>query len=264
MRFVRFQVDGEVRYGVVEDGRVRELLRPFFECVVPMQTTHALDEVDLVAPCRPSKMLCLGINYRDHAEEMGHDLPDEPVLFLKPAAALAGPGQPIVYPRMAARVDHEAELAIVIGKRCRNVPPRKVDEVIFGYTCFNDVTARDLQSKDGQWSRAKGFDTFGVVGPWIETDPGDPDALGVTCRLNGEVRQQSSTDQLIFDCRSVVCWASRIMTLEAGDVIATGTPSGIGPMKPGDEVEIEVEGIGVLRNPVEAEREKGAKPARIR
>jgi 2-keto-4-pentenoate hydratase/2-oxohepta-3-ene-1,7-dioic acid hydratase in catechol pathway len=263
MQFVRFQVDGEVRYGVIEGGEVRELLRNFLEGATPMRTTYALDDVDLLAPCRPSKMLCLGLNYRDHAEEMGKPLPEEPVLFLKPATALAGPGQPIVYPKMAGRVDHEAELAIVIGRRCRSVSPKKVDDVIFGYTCFNDVTARDLQSKDGQWSRAKGFDTFGVLGPWVETDPGDPDDLAVTCRLNGEVRQSSRTDQLVFDCRSVVCWASRIMTLEAGDVIATGTPSGIGPMEPGDEVEVEVEGIGVLANPVEAEREKGAKPARI-
>ncbi len=263
MRFVRFQVDGEVRHGVVEGGRVRELLRTFFEGATPMATTHALEAVDLLPPCRPSKMLCLGLNYRDHAEEMGKDLPAEPILFLKPATALAGPGRPVVYPAMAGRVDYEAELAVVIGRRCRSVPPEKADEVIFGYTCFNDVTARDLQSKDGQWSRAKGFDTFGVLGPWIETDPGDPDNLAVACRLNGEVRQASRTDQLIFDCRSVVSWASRIMTLEAGDVIATGTPSGIGPMEVGDRVEVEVEGIGVLRNTVVAERGKGAKPARL-
>ncbi|MBL7139982.1 MAG: fumarylacetoacetate hydrolase family protein [Planctomycetes bacterium] len=263
MRFVRYQVDGEVRHGVIEGDRVRELLRTFFDGVVPMATSYALDDLDLLAPCRPTKMLCLGINYRDHAEEMGHTLPEEPVLFMKPPTALAGPGQPIVYPHMAGRVDYEAELAIVIGRRCRSVPPEKVDKVIFGYTCFNDVTARDLQSKDGQWTRAKGFDTFGVVGPWIETDPGDPGRLSVTCRLNGEVRQSSRTDQLIVDCRSIVSWVSRIMTLEVGDVIATGTPAGIGPMQPGDEVEVEIEGIGVLRNTVEAEREKGAKPAHI-
>jgi len=263
MRFVRFQIDGEVRYGTVEGDRVRELLRTFFEGTTPMKTTRPLDEVALLAPCRPSKMLCLGLNYRDHAEEMGKDPPSEPVLFLKPATALAGPGQPIVYPKMAGRVDYEAELAVVIGRRCRSVPPEKADEVIFGYTCFNDVTARDLQAKDGQWSRAKGFDTFGVLGPWIETDPGDPDNLAVACRVNGEVRQASRTDQLVFDCRSVVSWASRIMTLEAGDVIATGTPSGVGPMRPGEVVEVEVEGIGVLSNVVVAEREKGAGPARI-
>jgi len=263
MRFVRFNADGQVRYGVVEGQQVRELLRNFLEGVTPMETTYALEDVDLLAPCRPSKMLCLGLNYRDHAEEMGEPVPEEPVLFLKPATALAGPGQPIVYPKMAGRVDYEAELAIVIGRRCRSVPPEKVDPVIFGYTCFNDVTARDLQAKDGQWSRAKGFDTFGVVGPWIETDPGNPDDLAVECRLNGEVTQASRTDQLAFDCRSIVCWATRIMTLEAGDVIATGTPSGIGPMEVGDRVEVEVEGIGVLANPVEAEREKGAKRARI-
>jgi len=263
MRLVRFLIDGEVRYGLVEGDRVRELLRPFFEGITPMETTRPLDEVRLLAPCRPTKMLCVGLNYRDHAEEMGEALPEEPVLFLKPATALAGPGQPIVIPRMAGRVDYEAELAVVIGRRCRNVIPEAAEEVILGYTCFNDVTARDLQAKDGQWSRAKGFDTFGVVGPWIETDPGDPGRLAVRCRLNGEVRQASSTEQLIFDCRFLVSWASRIMTLEPGDVIATGTPSGIGPMRPGDRVEVEVEGVGVLANPVAAEPEDGSPPAEV-
>ena len=269
MRLVRFLVGGQVRYGVVEGDRVRELLRPYWEGVTPMETVHALAEVRVLAPVRPSKMLCVGLNYRDHAREMGKPLPDEPVLFLKPASALAGPGQPIVYPKMAGRVDYEAELAIVIGRRARNVPIEEADAAILGYTCFNDVTARDLQSKDGQWTRAKSFDTFGVVGPWIETRPGDPGRLAVACRLNGAVKQKSSTDQLAFNCQYLVSWASRVMTLEPGDVIATGTPSGIGPMKPGDTVEVEVEGIGVLTNTIVAEpasptgRMAGAAPAAI-
>jgi 2-keto-4-pentenoate hydratase/2-oxohepta-3-ene-1,7-dioic acid hydratase in catechol pathway len=182
---------------------------------------------------------------------------------MKPTSALAGPGQPILYPRMAGRVDHEAELAVVIGRCARNVPLDEAGQCILGYTCFNDVTARDLQARDGQWTRAKGFDTFGVVGPWIETDPGDPNHLAVTCRVNGEVRQKSNTDQLIFNCRFLVSWASRIMTLEPGDVIATGTPSGISPMKPGDTVEVEIEGIGILSNPLVAEPAAGAKPVII-
>ena len=263
MRLVRFIINDQLRYGILEGDRVRELLRPFLEGITPMKTTYALADVKLLPPVRPSKMLCIGINYRDHAAEMGHTMPDEPVLFMKPASALAGPGQPIVYPKMAGRVDYEAELAVVIGRRARNVPVEKADACIVGYSCFNDVTARDLQKKDGQWVRAKGFDTFGVVGPWVETDVGDPNHLAVTCRLNGQVKQQSNTDQLAFNCQHLVSWASRIMTLEPGDLIATGTPSGIGPMQPGDTVEIEVESIGVLSNPVVAEPEAGSKAAVI-
>jgi 2-keto-4-pentenoate hydratase/2-oxohepta-3-ene-1,7-dioic acid hydratase in catechol pathway len=263
MRLVRFLLNDQVRYGIVEGDRVRELLRPYFEGLMPMKTVYPLSDLHLVAPVRPSKMLCIGLNYRDHAREMNKPLPEEPVLFMKPASALAGPGQPIVYPRMAGRVDYEAELAVVIGRRTRSVSPEQAREHILGYTCFNDVTARDLQSKDGQWTRAKGFDTFAVVGPWIETDPGDPNRLAVECRLNGKVRQKSNTDQLVFNCRNLVSWASRIMTLEPGDLIATGTPSGVGPMRPGDTVEVEIERIGVLSNPVIAEPPAGAKPAVI-
>jgi 2-keto-4-pentenoate hydratase/2-oxohepta-3-ene-1,7-dioic acid hydratase in catechol pathway len=208
-------------------------------------------------------MICVGVNYRDHAAEMGQAMPDEPIVFMKPATALLGPGRPIVCPAGVGRVDYEAELAVVIRRDCRAVAPEDADDCILGYTCFNDVTARDLQKKDGQWTRAKGFDTFGVVGPWIETDPGDVNDLAVECRLNGKVRQHSRTSQLKFDCRRLVAWISRVMTLRAGDVIATGTPSGIGPMKPGDVVEVEVEGIGVLRNDVIAEPEGRLRPAEI-
>jgi 2-keto-4-pentenoate hydratase/2-oxohepta-3-ene-1,7-dioic acid hydratase in catechol pathway len=263
MRLVRFEIKGQLRYGILEGDRVRETLRPYVEGIMPMQTVHALADLRLLAPVRPSKMLCIGINYRDHAREMGHTMPDEPVLFMKPASALAGPGHPIVCPRMADRVDHEAELAIVIRRRTRHVSVEEAAASILGYTCFNDVTARDLQSKDGQWTRAKGFDTFGALGPWIETDPGDPNHLAVTCRLNGQVRQKSNTDQLAFNCQFLVAWASRIMTLEPGDVIATGTPSGIGPMKPGDTVEVEIEGIGTLSNPIVSEPDGGSKPSII-
>jgi 2-keto-4-pentenoate hydratase/2-oxohepta-3-ene-1,7-dioic acid hydratase in catechol pathway len=263
MRLVRFLLNEQVRYGILEGDRVRELLRPYFENIVPMKTTYPLAEVKLLAPARPAKMLCIGLNYRDHAREMGEPLPDEPVLFLKPTTALCGPGEPILYPKMARRVDHEAELAIVIRRGCRSIAPEDADPFILGYTCFNDVTARDLQAKDGQWTRAKGFDTFGVCGPWVETAPGDPNHLAVTCRLGGAVKQKSNTDQLAFNCQGLVSWISRIMTLEPGDVIATGTPSGIGPMQPGDTVEVEVEGIGVLCNPVVAERGHGAKPKMI-
>jgi len=263
MRLVRFLVHGDVRFGVLEGDRVRELLRPYFEGLAPMKTTWPLADVQLLAPARPSKMLCIGLNYRDHAREMQKAVPEEPVIFMKPATALAGPGRPIVYPKMASRLDHEAELAIVIGRRCRSVALEDAGRAILGYSCFNDVTARDLQAKDGQWTRAKGFDSFGVVGPWIETGPGDPDRLAVTCRLNGAVRQSSNTEQCVFNCQYLVSWISRIMTLEPGDVIATGTPAGIGPMMPGDTVEVEVEGIGILRNPIIAEPDGGSPPAAI-
>jgi len=263
MRLVRFLVEDRVRYGILEGDRITEVLRPYFENVIAMKTTYPLSEVRLLAPARPGKMLCIGLNYRDHAREMQKPLPDEPVLFMKPTTALCGPGEPIVYPAGAGRVDYEAELALVIRRRCRNVPAEEADRFILGYTCFNDVTARDLQAKDGQWTRAKSFDTFGVCGPWIETAPPDPNRLAVTCRLSGAVKQKSNTDQLAFNCQHLVSWASRIMTLEAGDVIATGTPSGIGPMQVGDTVEVEVEGIGILSNPVVAEREHGPKPRMI-
>jgi 2-keto-4-pentenoate hydratase/2-oxohepta-3-ene-1,7-dioic acid hydratase in catechol pathway len=249
-----------VRYGVVEGDGVRELLRPYFECLAAMRTVRPLAEVDLLAPARPSKMVCVGLNYRDHAREMKQAIPAEPVIFMKPTTALLGPGAAIVVPAGVGRVDYEAELAIVIRRTARRVPEQDADAVILGYTCFNDVTARDLQAKDGQWTRAKSFDTFGVVGPWIETDVGDPGDLAVTCRLNGQVRQQSRTSDLAFGCRRLVAWLSRVMTLEAGDVIATGTPAGVGPIRPGDTVEVEVERIGVLRNPVADDRAAEAQP----
>ena len=256
MRLVRFLTGDRTRYGILEGDRIREILRPYFENIVPMQTTYALADVKLLAPARPTKILCIGVNYRDHAAELKEPMADEPTLFMKPPSALAGPGDPIVYPKGVGRVDHESELAIVIRSRCRNVAAEKADAAILGYTCFNDVTARDLQKKDGQWTRGKGFDTFAVLGPWIETAPGDPNRLAVTCRLNGAVKQHSNTDQLAFNCRRLVSWISRIMTLEPGDVIATGTPSGVGPMQVGDTVEVEVEGIGVLKNTVVAEHER--------
>jgi 2-keto-4-pentenoate hydratase/2-oxohepta-3-ene-1,7-dioic acid hydratase in catechol pathway len=264
MRLARYRVGDAIRHGVVEGDRVRDLLRPFLEGIALLETAHPLDEVELLAPVRPGKMLCVGVNYRDHAEEMGHALPEEPILFMKPATALLGPDRPIVYPAWIGRMDYEAEMALVVGRRCRGVSEEDADDCILGYTCFNDVTARDLQARDGQWTRAKSFDTFGVIGPWIETDPGDPGGLAVTGRLNGEVRQASSSEQLIFGPRALLAWTSRVMTLEPGDVIATGTPAGVGAMKPGDVVEVEVEGVGVLRNTVVAERGGGPRPTRVR
>lgn len=211
---------------------------------------HALEIEKPLAPVLPGKIIAVGLNYRDHAEEMGLALPQEPILFMKPSTAVIGPGEAIVYPEQSSRVDYEAELAVVISKRCRNVRAGNAREVILGYTCFNDVTARDLQAKDGQWTRAKSFDTFAPLGPWIVTDIDDPHDLTVTSRLNNEVKQASNTNNLIFSVFQLIEYISSIMTLEKGDVIATGTPSGVGPMSRGDEITIEVERLGTLTNTV--------------
>lgn len=213
--------------------------------------TAPLDDCRLLAPVEPSKIVCVGLNYADHAAETGKTLPEEPCLFIKPSTAVIGPGDEIIFPKMAGRVDHEAELAIVISKEAKRVPRESWRDFVLGYTCLNDVTARDLQGKDGQWTRAKGFDTFAPIGPWIETDI-DPAALSVEARVNGEVTQRSNTRHLIFDPSLLVPFISEVMTLLPGDVIATGTPAGISGMSIGDTVEVEVGGIGVLRNAVVA------------
>ena len=197
----------------------------------------------------PSKVVCVGVNYGAHAAEMGKPLPDEPILFLKAPSAVIGPGVSIELPPGYERIDHEAELAVVIGRRCRDVLGARALEYVLGYTCLNDVSVRDLQRKDGQWARAKSFDTFCPVGPRVVTGL-DPGALAIACRLNGDTRQSSTTADLIFDVPTLIEFISHVMTLEPGDVISTGTPSGVGPLAPGDRVEIEIEGIGVLANPV--------------
>jgi 2-keto-4-pentenoate hydratase/2-oxohepta-3-ene-1,7-dioic acid hydratase in catechol pathway len=209
-----------------------------------------LTDIRLLAPILPSKVVCVGKNYADHAREMGGEPPEEPVIFLKPSTAVSGPRDPILRPaRLSDRVDYEGELAVVIGRLCQQVTADRVAECIFGYTCGNDVTARDLQARDGQWTRAKGFDTFCPVGPWIETDA-DPGDLQITTRLNGEIKQNSRTSLLIHDVQSLVMFVSQVMTLLPGDVLLTGTPAGVGPMDKGDEVSVTIEGIGTLSNPV--------------
>lgn len=253
MRFVRFESEGGVAYGVIEGDEVWAIdSAPFGEwkktgAVLPFE------KVRLLAPVSPSKIVCVGLNYADHTAEISHELPDEPCLFLKPSTGVIGPGDDIIYPEMASRVDHEAELGIVIGKTAKDIPADKWRDWVLGYTCFNDVTARHLQAKDGQWTRAKGFDTFAPVGPWI-TDEVSPDDLGIRALVNGEVRQDSRTSRLIFPPSFLVPFISRIMTLLPGDVIATGTPSGISGMSVDDVVEIDIEGIGTLRNRVAAPR----------
>lgn len=198
------------------------------------------------------KIVCVGLNYRDHAKELGMALPAEPVIFLKPETAVIGPEEPIVHPAMSREVDYEAELAVVMGREARHVAPEEALGYVRGYTCFNDVTARDLQRRDGQWTRAKSFDTFAPLGREVvsHVDPGD---LLVECYVNGERRQSSSTRNLIFSVPELVSFISRIMTLEPGDVIATGTPPGVGHLHPGDVVEVVIAGVGRLRNPVVSE-----------
>ena len=198
---------------------------------------------------KDTKILAVGVNYRAHAAEASLDVPPEPLVFSKPPSSVIGPLDPIVYPVLSQRVDYEGEVDVVMGKRTRNVPPEKARDFILGYTCGNDVTARDLQQRDDQWTRAKGFDTFCPLGPHIVTDL-DPAHLNIRTRVNGEIRQNASTADMVFSVAELIAYISQVMTLEPGDVILTGTPSGVGPLQPGDVVEVEIEDIGTLRNPV--------------
>jgi len=253
MKIIRYEAESTIKWGVIEGDAVREMEGdPFGHFHLTSKTTR-MQEVKLLAPCLPSKIVALGLNYRDHAEEMKIALPKEPLLFLKPSTSVIGPGEAIVYPKMSKRVDYEAELGVVIGKAAKGVSEERAGEYILGYTCLNDVTARDLQPQNGQWTTAKGFDTFAPIGPWIVTDI-DPHHLDVASYLNGERRQHSNTKNLIFGPRQLVSFISRVMTLLPGDAIATGTPSGIGPMAVGDKIEVVIEGIGTLNNVVVAEK----------
>ncbi|HSQ77681.1 MAG TPA: fumarylacetoacetate hydrolase family protein, partial [Nitrospirota bacterium] len=248
----RFLAQGRPVCGVVNGDEISELDGDFFSPFKTRKTGYVFSQVKLLPPCNPSKVVAVGLNYRDHAHELGLAIPEEPVIFLKPATTIIGPGESVIYPGTSSRVDYEAELGVVVKDRTRNISPEEAPDHILGYTCANDITARDLQKKDGQWTRAKSFDTFCPVGPWIETDL-DPGDLLIQSYLNGERRQSSRTSQLIFKVRELVSFISGIMTLEPGDFIITGTPAGIGPMKPGDEIEVRIEGIGSLKNRVRAE-----------
>ncbi|MCB9160497.1 MAG: fumarylacetoacetate hydrolase family protein [Caldilineaceae bacterium] len=214
----------------------------------------ALDDVVLLAPVRPTKIVCVGRNYAAHAAELGNEVPTEPLIFLKPPSSVIGPDADVVYPEISTRVDHEGELAVIIGRRCRYLREDDAMDVIFGYSVANDVTARDLQKQDGQWTRGKGFDTFAPIGPWIDTefDPANRDLL-VT--VNGEVRQRSNTDLMIYPIPRILSFVTRFLTLEPGDVILTGTPEGVGPVQPGDVMTVEIDGLGGISNPVITEEE---------
>ena len=249
MRIVRIYYKGKPKWGVIKKEAVHLLEgTPFGRLkysgqIVPQKNAK------LLAPANPGKIIMVGLNYKEHAKELGLKIPKEPVLFLKPPTSIAGPGQNIIYPKGIKRLDYEAELAFIVKKTARNIPRRKAREYILGYTCCNDVTARDLQRKDGQWTRAKSFDTFCPLGPHIETEI-QPENLVIRSYLNGMLRQNSSTVDLIFPVYYLLAFVSRIMTLLPGDVISTGTPRGIGRMKKGDTIEIEISGIGRLKNRV--------------
>ncbi|WP_261555465.1 fumarylacetoacetate hydrolase family protein [Frankia tisae] len=258
MRIARFTDGSEPGFGVVEgsieDGTaVISVIAP--HPFGPFSFTGArrpLGDVRLLAPVLPSKVLCVGKNYADHVREMGGDTPPErPILFLKPSTSIAGPGDPIMLPPDSDRVDFEGELAVVIGRLCRDVPVERAFDVVLGYTCANDVTARDQQQTDGQWTRAKGHDSFCPIGPWIETEL-DPTDLPIRTTLDGELRQNSRTKLLLRDVPALIAHMSAAMTLLPGDVLLTGTPAGVGPLRPGQTVAVTVEGIGTLTNPVTA------------
>jgi 2-keto-4-pentenoate hydratase/2-oxohepta-3-ene-1,7-dioic acid hydratase in catechol pathway len=255
VRIARFTADDDPTYGVVGGDEGDEIVAvlvgdPIYAGIELTGEQHKLADVRLLAPVIPrSKVVCVGRNYAAHAEELGHDLPEEPLIFLKPNTSVIGPFDPIVYPSQSTEVHYEGELAVVIARICRDVPVERAGDVIYGYTVGNDVTARDLQNKDGQWARAKGFDSFCPLGPWIETEL-DPADLRVTTQLNGQVKQDGRTNLMMYDIPTVIAYVTSFMTLLPGDVILTGTPAGVGPMQTGDDVSVTVEGIGTLTNKV--------------
>jgi len=260
MKIVRFAIKRKTSYGILEDDSIRVIQgTPFTWLRRPnnsLKTTedrYKLDEVRVLAPCLPSKIVAVGLNYRKHAEEFKLQIPSVPLILLKPSTAVIGPEDKIIHPRASKRVDYEGELAVVIGRKTKAVDKARAKEYILGYACLNDVPARYVQQADGQWTRAKSYDTFAPIGPYIETDIA-PEDLKLETYLNGELRQSSQTSDLIFPVDTLVSFISNVMTLLPGDVIATGTPSGVGPMKPGDAVEVRIEGIGTLRNYVVAQK----------
>ncbi|MCZ4121555.1 fumarylacetoacetate hydrolase family protein [Streptomyces sp. H39-S7] len=256
MRIARFSIDGNVAFGAVEgdptvpDGLVLDIIKgiPFAEFELS-GTKVPLNKVRLLPPVLPNKVVAIGRNYAEHAAELGNEVPAVPVAFFKPSTSVVGSGDPIVYPSFSNEVHHEAELAVVISRLCREVPRERVKDVILGYTCANDVTARDAQRTEGQWARAKGFDSACPLGPWIETEL-DPSDLAITATVNGELRQAGRTSQMVRSIEDLIVHITEAMTLLPGDVILTGTPAGVGPLNVGDEVAVSIEGIGTLTNKV--------------
>jgi 2-keto-4-pentenoate hydratase/2-oxohepta-3-ene-1,7-dioic acid hydratase in catechol pathway len=253
MKIVRCSYQNKILWGVIEETKMAVLKNAPWRNIEKTDKSLPLTQVKLMPPSIPSKIILAGLNYKNHAEELDMPLPEEPVIFLKPPTALIGPQDDIIYPEESIQVDYEGELALVIKKGGRDIPEQEVKKHILGYTCLNDVTARDLQKKDGQWTRAKSFDTFCPVGPWIETDL-DPSSVRIKTYVNGKIKQNSNTAHFIFSVNKLVSFISRIMTLCPGDIISTGTPPGVGPVKVGDRVTIDIEGIGELINQVVAKK----------
>ena len=253
MRLVRYRLNNEPAcYGWILEDKVGPIQGSIYGEYRRMEAKIQLSNVHLLAPAQPSKIICIGRNYAEHAKEQNAEVLNVPLLFLKPPSAILDPGDPILLPRQSKQVEHEAELVAVIGKRGRAITAEQASEYILGYTIGNDVTARDLQHADGQWTRGKGFDTFCPFGPWIDTEFDASDAL-ITCKVNGQPRQMASTRDLVFNVTTLVAFISSVMTLEPGDLIFTGTPAGVGPLQAGDTVEVEIEGLGRLSNPVAAQ-----------
>ncbi|HZA82778.1 MAG TPA: fumarylacetoacetate hydrolase family protein [Actinomycetes bacterium] len=250
MRIVRYSRQGDVGFGILEGEETVSAISPHpFAAFEYTGERFPVGEARLLAPVLPTKVVAIGRNYAEHARELGNEVPPEPMLFLKPSTSVVGPGDPIVRPGWVGEVDFEGELAVVVGKLVRRLDPGQAIQSVLGFTCANDVTARDLQRADGQWARAKGFDTFCPLGPWIETDLDSSD-LAISTLVNGDVRQQARTSQLEHGVAELLAFVSRVMTLLPGDVLLTGTPAGVGPLEVGDRVEVEVEGVGVLANEV--------------
>jgi 2-keto-4-pentenoate hydratase/2-oxohepta-3-ene-1,7-dioic acid hydratase in catechol pathway len=252
MRIVRYSREGQVGFGILEGETIAALSPHPFVAFEYTGERFPTGEVRLLAPVLPTKVVAVGRNYAEHAREMGGEVPDDPVIFLKPSTAVIGPGDPIVHPGWVGRVDYEGELAVIVGKLARRLDEADAIQAVLGFSCANDVTARDLQRADGQWARAKGFDSFCPLGPWIETDLDSSD-LALRTLVNGEPRQQARTSQLERGVASLMAFVSRVMTLLPGDVLLTGTPAGVGPLEVGDRVEVEIDGIGVLANQVVGE-----------
>jgi len=253
MKYLRFLQEGNVRYGLLEkDNVIREVVGDIFNNHKNTENIYSLPEITFLPPCMPTKIIAVGLNYFDHANELKMKIPDEPLIFMKPPSAVIAHNEKIIYPKMSKQLDYEAELAVIIKNKIKNIKAEDVFENVLGYSCFNDVTARDLQSKDGQWTRAKSFDTFAPIGPFISTNI-NPNDLKVKLYKNGQLMQHSSTKNMIFKVDKIVSFISEIMTLFPGDIIATGTPSGVGQLKEGDLVEVEIEEIGTLKNTVSLE-----------
>ncbi len=254
MRIVRYQ-SGKTgaRYGWLQEDKLGDIEGELFGRYKRLEAKTPLSSVKLLAPSVPSTILCVGRNYVEHAKEQGHEVPKIPIIFMKPPSSILEPGGTVILPPQSQQIEHEAELVVVIGKRGRNITSEEARKYIFGYTVGNDVTARDIQNAESQWTRAKGFDTFCPFGPWIDTEFNAADAV-ITCKVNGQPRQMASTRDMVNSVPTLIAFVSSFLTLEPGDLIFTGTPAGVGPLKDGDEVVVEIEGLGTLRNLVKSQR----------